>query len=132
MDLSMNSSTSTIYHISGGFKPYPIDLSFSCVASSPFQIPESITQIIHEKYKHRMVYFKPDYTHLTQIDNTTWKIPMIYNSPPEFIYDVLPCFQSYPEEYKQKIISFNVHIWEGNRMEAFERNACDILIRKRN
>lgn len=134
MDSSPSLSNPT-YHISGGFIHSPIDLSFSlpvydlCGCYKNTHDIEYLKNIL-QKYKHRMVYFEPDYKNLTRLDETTWKISMILKDPPDYVCSVLPAFQSYPHAYKQKIIAFNIHIWEGNALEAFEYNACDIIIRK--
>lgn len=138
---SVNMCSSIHYHITGGFIRYPIDVSCS-VSTSP-STTDSVTEfypiqylkkiMLRPDYTRRTVYFRPDYENCTQLDESTWRIPMIARPPseyPDYVTSVLPKFESYPESYKQRIRVSNIMTWEENAFESIEYNACDILIRR--
>lgn len=144
----MNSSTVSIkphkqpyriemYHITGGFTYYPIDVlcTVSRTDTNTHSVPISAIQylkkvMLHPDNTKRTVYFQPDYEKLTQIDNTTWKMSMTIREPPYYVTSILPKFESYPEPYKQRIRASSITTWKENAFESIEYNACDILIRR--
>lgn len=142
----------TIYHITGGFKRHPIHLTYQVFTPNPNptqhedissnamneSVLHSLIQylkkiMLHSDNTRRTVYFRPDYENCVQLDESTWRIPMILRSPseyPDYVYSILPTFESYPEPYKQRIRASSIRTWEENAFESIEYNACDILIRR--
>lgn len=148
----------TIYHITGGFKRHPIHLTYQVTTLTPNPTPnpnptqhkdissndtnepvlDSLIQylkkiMLHTDYTRRTVYFRPDYDNCVQVDESTWRIPMIVRPPseyPDYVSSILPTFESYPESYKQRIRTSCIRTWEENAFESIEYNACDILIRR--